>query len=937
VPDRDRSQSRFSRLAGKLPGAGAWRRHPAWATVPAAAIGVVLSLLAWSAMSQREHRLAQVEFAAHVDNHAMALQSGIDDYLDSVAALQALFQSVKAVSRQEFQTFSESLLRGQTAMLGTSWIPRITRDEREAHEQTGASEGLPGYHIKAASQDRSMQRAPEAADYYPVFYASAEPPESPVYGLDLNDGGFRQRTLERARDQGRMAASGIFRLTARVKDRNGLFVVLPVYRHGLPHVTLPERRANLRGFVQGVFQTGVMIDTILRTSTAPGGLDMYFFDADAAPTAGPLYFHPSRLSAAPVQAQPRSMIEAGRHATRTIAVGDRHWTLIAVPTGGGPAAVGQVASRLVLFGGLALTALVAAYLWAAAQHARRMHAANDELDRANARFDAALNNMSQGLVMFDADERVVVCNDRYIDMYALARDVVKPGCSLRHLLYYRHAAGNLGRDPEQYRTEIITGLAQKAVTSFVHETGDGRTISVANSPMAGGGWVATHEDITERRRAEAEVAYMARHDALTGLPNRPHFREQANAMLGRAKRGEDVAILCLDIDHFKSVNDTLGHPLGDLLLRAVADRLRECVRETDLIARLGGDEFAIVQVGAAQPTGATNLASRLIDAVGAPYDLDGHQLVVGLSIGIALAPADGSESRQLLKNADMALYRAKSDGRGVYRFFEPAMGARMQARRRLESDLRNALAAGEFVLHYQPLVDARTEHIRGFEALIRWCHPQRGMIAPSAFIPLAEETGMIVPLGEWVLRQACQEAAAWPGDLSVAVNLSPAQFKGRKLVAAVTGAIAAASLAPSRLELEITESVLLQDGEGTIATLHQLRAAGIRISMDDFGTGYSSLGYLRTFPFDKIKIDRSFIHDMPERGDSLAIVRAVAAISSSLGMTTTAEGVETRDQFEQLRKEGLTEVQGNLFSPPRPATELADLVASFNRRLKAIA
>jgi diguanylate cyclase (GGDEF)-like protein len=408
-------------------------------------------------------------------------------------------------------------------------------------------------------------------------------------------------------------------------------------------------------------------------------------------------------------------------------------------------------------------------------------------------------------------------------------------------------------------------------------------------------------------------------------------------MLARPKRGVQLAVFCLDLDQFKDVNDALGHRVGDLLLQSVADRLRQCIRDADMVARLGGDEFAIVQVDATQPTDATSLASRLIEAINAPYELDSNQVVVGLSIGIALAPNDGLDPDQLLRNADMALYRAKADGRGLYRFFEPEMDARMQARRRLEIDLRKAIANSEFELFYQPLVDMQTEHVTGFEALIRWHHPERGLVSPVDFIAVAEETGLIVPLGDWVLRQACAEAATWPGAVKVAVNLSPIQFKNKNLLLSVVSALAASGLSPSRLELEITEAVLLQETDATLAILHELRGLGVRISMDDFGTGYSSLGYLRKFPFDKIKIDRSFIFDMSDHDDSLAIVRAVIAMGNSLGIATTAEGVETRGQFKQLKLEGCTEVQGYLFSPPKPAAELKGLLASINPKLKAIA
>ena len=398
--------------------------------------------------------------------------------------------------------------------------------------------------------------------------------------------------------------------------------------------------------------------------------------------------------------------------------------------------------------------------------------------------------------------------------------------------------------------------------------------------------------------------------------------------LSRVARGESVAVLCLDLDHFKSVNDTLGHPIGDSLLQAVAARIRACVRPTDTVARLGGDEFAIVQVSAAQPTGATALAARLIEQIGEPFEIEGHQVVIGASVGIAVAPDDGSDPDCLLKNADMALYRAKEDGRGTYRFFEPAMDAKMQARRALELDLRKALVLGEFELFYQPLVRLDTDRVSGFEALLRWRHPQRGLVPPGEFIPLAEEIGLIGPIGAWVLKQACAEATRWPDHLKVAVNLSPVQFKNGTVVLDVVSALSASGLDPRQLELEITEAVLLQDTETTVATLTELRNLGVRISMDDFGTGYSSLGYLQKFPFDKIKIDRSFIRDLADRPDAIAIIRAVTGLGSSLGMSTTAEGVETEAQLRQLREEGCTEVQGYLFSEPKTRRSAASPAAA---------
>ena len=593
---------------------------------------------------------------------------------------------------------------------------------------------------------------------------------------------------------------------------------------------------------------------------------------------------------------------------------------------------------LVGAGGLAALTVAVMILLIVRQLAHAHTLSMQSLALEKQRLDTALNNMSQGLIMFNSAERVVVCNDLYIQMYGLSREIVKPGCSFVELLRYRTEAGEfVHHDLEQYRADLVAAMTRGEVMSSILETADGREILITNSPMSAGGRVATHTDITERRRIEAKIAYMAQFDALTDLPNRVKLYERLRQMLARPKRGDHVAVFCLDLDRFKDVNDAHGHPVGDLLLQSVAGRLRQCIRDADMVARLGGDEFAIVQAGASQPTDATSLASRLIEVIGAPYEIGGRQVMIELSIGIALAPNDGLDPEQLLKNADLALYRAKADGRGLYRFFEPEMDARMQARRALEIDLRKAIANSEFELFYQPLVDMRTERVTGFEALIRWHHPERGMIPPLEFIGVAEETGLIGPIGDWVLRRACAEAATWPRDVKIAVNLSPLQFKNKGLLRSVVSALAASGLSPNRLELEITESVLLQDGDTTLAVLHELRELGVRISMDDFGTGYSSLSYLRKFPFDKIKIDQTFIFDMSDHSDSLAIVRAVIAMGNGLGIATTAEGVETAEQFKQLKLEGCTEVQGYLFSPPRPATEVRGLLAAINPAFKAIA
>jgi diguanylate cyclase (GGDEF)-like protein len=533
-----------------------------------------------------------------------------------------------------------------------------------------------------------------------------------------------------------------------------------------------------------------------------------------------------------------------------------------------------------------------------------------------------LNNMSQGVVMFDSQMQLIFCNQRYVEMYGLSADVAQPGCSLRELIEHRVASGSFAGDPVEYIAGLTETLAAGETMQQTVTLADGRAFSVVNKPIAGGGWLSTHEDVTERQRSEERIAHMARHDALTDLPNRTMMREHLEHELKRVKRGECLAVLCLDLDQFKSVNDALGHPIGDELLKLVGERLRGCTREPDTVARLGGDEFAIIMTQMQQPTDAAALSKRIRESIIKPYQIDGHQIVTDISIGISVAPIDALDAEMLMRNADMALYGAKADGRGTYRFFEPEMNTRMKARRELEMDLRNALAGRKFELHYQPLVNLETKEVNAFEALLRWNHPVRGIISPADFIPIAEETGLIVPLGEWVLKTACAEAANWPDHIKIAVNLSPAQLNNRNLLAVVAEAIEQSGMSPHKLQLEITETVLLQNTFSTLSTLHELRKLGVQIALDDFGTGYSSLSYLRSFPFDKIKIDRSFIQDLSNGSEPVAIVHAVANLAKCLNMTSTAEGVETQQQLDTLKAIGCTEMQGYLFSKARPAKEI---------------
>jgi diguanylate cyclase (GGDEF)-like protein/PAS domain S-box-containing protein len=722
-------------------------------------------------------------------------------------------------------------------------------------------------------------------------------------------------------------------------------------------------------------------------------------------------------------------------------------------------------TRLMIAGALLLTlAIGLTVLLIVRQISRQSRDIQEKLREQKRQLDTALNNMTQGLVLYDGSQRLVLCNQRFIDMFGLSTDIVKPGADARAIMHHRVETGSFEGDPDEFYDRIQQSIARGEVTTTLANSTSGRWFQIVNQPLPQGGWVATIEEITERqrleqerdrnyaflnqildhipsqitvkdvrdrryvlansvaerqfgrvrteivgktaydlfpkhsaeiitadddktlrtnglfkdehlwesqvlgkryitstrigirdnagdiryvvnvvndvtdrRRADEKIAHLAHYDPLTNLPNRVLFRGQIERELQGVSRGEQFALLYIDVDEFKGINDSLGHHVGDELLKAVAGRIKACIRDTDLIARLGGDEFAVIQTGVKNANEVLDFVKRLHETIRQPYQCLGHHLSSDASIGIAMAPQDGTDLDTLIKNADLAMYGAKADGRRTYRFFEPAMDASAKARLALEQDLRQALSDGGFEIHYQPLVDLRSDRVTGCEALLRWRHPERGMISPADFIPVAEDTGLIVELGEWVLRTACAEAAQWPDHVRLAVNVSPVQLKEPTLSLRIASALAASGLPANRLELEITEAVLIRDDETALAILHEMRALGVRIALDDFGTGYSSLSYLKRFPFDKIKIDRCFVADMTEADGSSAIIQAVVNIAASRNMTTVAEGVETQLQKELLRALGCTQMQGFLFSGAKPGADVRKLLGAGADNVAAVA
>jgi len=537
----------------------------------------------------------------------------------------------------------------------------------------------------------------------------------------------------------------------------------------------------------------------------------------------------------------------------------------------------------------------------------------------------AIEKLPHGLSQFDAENQLVLYNPKFLEFYSLDDNSVVPGMNFEKLLLQIHDETLRDAFAEVAKSKL--GFVE---TTRVQIPSNDSWISLSCEELDDKSYVVLHEDLGRITDDRQRIDKSSTEDSLTGLWNRETFCDRLDSRFDQLDENQELAILFIDLDHFKPVNDMLGHHIGDRLLQAAAQRIKQLTRGTDLVGRLGGDEFVICQIETPQPHGSRALAKRIVDALAKPFDIESHSLYIGASVGVALAPYDADTAEEMLKNADLALYKAKSDGRGNVRYYEPALSENANIRRDLETEMRLGIDAEQFVLNYQPVMDLASDRIVGLEALVRWEHPRLGRIPPDRFIPLAEETGLIIPLGEWVLRKACHDAASWNDSVRIAVNVSPVQLRNRNFALAVHSALEDANLSPHRLELEITETALMVETDLVIALLYQLRKIGVKIAMDDFGTGYSSINYLRKFPFDKIKIDRSFVSGNAAGDDSLALIKMIAALGFTLGVKTTAEGVETDLEKSTVRDAGCTEIQGYLLSKPLPSNEIAVLLHSFS-------
>ncbi|MBI1921775.1 MAG: EAL domain-containing protein [Geobacter sp.] len=895
--------------------------------------GIAISLLVFRLAEKWERDKIAAEFRNSALDRRDALQREIDSNIQTLESLQAFYAASKDVERGEFREFVKPILARHNSIQALEWIPRIPDAGREEYEKVARGEGFPAFQITDRKSQGKMVRSPRRGEYFPVYFVEPYKGNEIALGFDLASNPTRKEPLGWSRDSGEMLATGRITLVQEKAGQYGVIVFAPIYRNGAPADTVEARRRNLAGFALGVFRIGDILENAL-TYLKPTGIDLYLYDRSASSGDGFLFYHRSRMRTgeAVANAGNNGPAEMRLEQSATLDVGGRQWELLSRATPDFIAARKSSLPSTVLGGGLLLTALLAGYFLTIIRKTELIERGAQRLMQSEARFRSLLESAPDGMLIVNAGQEIIMVNGQFEKLFGYDRSevlgkpvgILVPPRFVQHGEYmtgYFDSPGirlmrgekdlyGLRKDGSEFPAEISLNPL---------ETPEGTVVSAAI------------RDVTERKRFEGELQYLAGHDGLTGLPNRNLLTDRLRQVLLKARRHRGgVAVLFVDLDNFKFINDSLGHDMGDLLLKAVARRLTECVRSDDTVARLGGDEFVIVLSDFEDSEVAVIVARKIQFFMNRPIRIGSHDLEISCSIGISVYPRDGQDADALLKNADVAMYRAKEQGRNNFQFFTNELNEKAVARMTMEKHLRRALERDEFLLHYQPQVDLATGRIIGMEALLRWQSPEMGLIPPGRFIPLAEETGLIVPIGEWVLKSACLQNKAWQDagfpPLVVAVNLSTRQFRKEGLDEMVALTLEETGLEPRWLELEIVESMLMHDEEGAEATLSKLKEHGIRLTVDDFGTGYSSLGRLKRFPFDKLKIDQSFVRDITINPDSAAIAAAIIALGHRLNLRVIAEGIETEGQLSYLRSHGCDEMQGFHFSRPVPPQAFEQLL-----------
>ena len=943
-------------------------------TVVTAGAGLAATvILALGVLHLEQDKLA-LAFEQQAGIRAVAIARGLDDAVEVLTVTNTLFQSVTPVTREQFRDFTDPLLKRNRFIKAFAFHRRIVDAERAAFEAELAQAHITSGGVRDIDDGRPVP-APRRPSYSPVAYIEPYVGNEAAYGVDASRSPQLEKALDRAIASGRPSATGMLYLAGVERPQPGFLLVMPVYRAGadlsMPHV----RRAAMTGDTVVSIRAADLVQIILddqprddslRMTIGAGGDDgrmqtVYPFTAQPGAARGPLpaFDHGVAEEAAAQgreQARWRPLALPAHHVT-DLDVGGQTWR-IDIASSGRPLLADHLGSLLVLAGGAMLTLLLSALVQSLAQRSRRVEnlvrERTADLELSNQRLiDDVIDRRRTELALQESEQRfrqlVSMSSDWYWEQDADCRFtaitggfVEKAGVPVERLLGKTHwetADGQLADDAG--RAHLAQIAAQQGYTGFEYSVlddhGGSRWFSINGEPLfdVNGklrGYRGTGTDITARKRSEQAIHHVAQHDVLTGLPNRSLLQDRLGQAVAYSTRTRHpVWVLLIDLDRFKFVNDSMGHKAGDVLLMTVAARLRAALRETDTVARLSGDEFVVLLTEHEDEQLSVDVVQRLMDTVAQPVILGIKEFFVTCSIGVSVYPLDGAPADSLIETADIAMYRAKKLGRNNYQFYTPAMNEEAMERVRIESALRSALERNEFVLHYQPQVDLQSGRIVGMEALIRWQHPEMGMVAPSRFIGVAEETGLIVPIGAWVLRTACHQTKAWQdaglGPLRVAVNLSARQFSADNLVDDLRQVLAETGLSPACLEIELTESLFMSDVSLAVDLLHTMKALGVKLSIDDFGTGYSSLSYLSRFPIDVLKIDRSFVAAIARDSNDAAIVASIINLAHNLKLSVIAEGVETADQLDYLQRHGCDQMQGYYFSRPLPGADFFKLVS----------